>query len=695
MTLLAPWLLAFGVAGAAALVFAHLRGRRRRRVVRFSAMRFVPAAAEPTTRRRRIDAPWLLAIRLLLAVLAAAAAAGPRRPAAGHLAVYATPHDAILVLDDSASTAARTAHGTVRQAVARRARALVAALPPGSRAGLAFVDPTQAPLEPTEDLGAVLDRIDAWAAATPRPVGGDLVAAARAALDLVPAAGERPVVLYPIGDATAGGVPSLAGWTAPGPVLPSVVEDPPPRSDQWWVEAVEASPDPALGPGAVRIVARLGRTQTTRDAPVPVILEVGGEPAGRAQVTFDGPTAEVGFAHVLDDPGTPVPATVRLDVDDALPDDDARTLWLQADAHIDVLVVDGAPSELRPHDEIFYLATALSVLDGDPPIEATVRTPAAFARRLADDPHLLDRTDVLVLANVPAPDRAIAEAIARAVDEGLGLWITAGDHVDPKAYGTVFGALLPLRLRDAKAAGTLPGRTQAKAARLGPPNLDDPLLAGLAGAAGLTNTTARRFLLFEPDPAAEARVALSFEDGAPALASAERGRGVVAILATTLDRDWTNLPLQPGFVGLCGAVLRNLATGRSAGARGPTLAAGTRRPLAGTPPFAVTAPDGTRRLVPPAPAGGTATFGDTWALGPYEVTDGGGRVVDRFAAVFPVSESDLTPHPSPPAPPGAEGVTDVARWTPMVGPLLDVAVWLLLFEALWRLVLLVRPGRRR
>ena len=52
---------------------------------------------------------------------------------------------------------------------------------------------------------------------------------------------------------------------------------------------------------------------------------------------------------------------------------------------------------------------------------------------------------------------------------------------------------------------------------------------------------------------------LRYESGAPALVEAEIGRGRVLLLTTTVDREWTDLPIRPGFLPLVQEAARRLA----------------------------------------------------------------------------------------------------------------------------------------
>jgi hypothetical protein len=56
-----------------------------------------------------------------------------------------------------------------------------------------------------------------------------------------------------------------------------------------------------------------------------------------------------------------------------------------------------------------------------------------------------------------------------------------------------------------------------------------------------------------------AEVLLEFDDGTPALLLADAGAGSAALLATSLDDAWTDLPYRPGFVSLVAELLARLA----------------------------------------------------------------------------------------------------------------------------------------
>ena len=82
----------------------------------------------------------------------------------------------------------------------------------------------------------------------------------------------------------------------------------------------------------------------------------------------------------------------------------------------------------------------------------------------------------------------------------------------------------------------------------------------LMGGEGLTAARFFQYLLLEPSAENPGRsVILRYESGAPALVEAEVGRGRVLLLTTTVDREWTDLPIRPGFLPLIQEAARRLA----------------------------------------------------------------------------------------------------------------------------------------
>jgi hypothetical protein len=278
----------------------------------------------------------------------------------------------------------------------------------------------------------------------------------------------------------------------------------------------------------------------------------------------------------------------------------------------------------------------------------------AIAYRTVDPDTLasqdLSGFDVVVLANAPPPPPHVARRLVELVQNGGGLLVAAGDNVQPRPYVARIGEILPARPRaDAP--------------------LDPPLtLSGAEGArivsgidTGLDAVRARRRLLLEP-PGPDGHVELAFEDGAPALAVGTYGAGRTAILAVTLDDDFSDLPYRPGFLPLVVRLLRDLSS------RGEV----PDRAIAPGESVTISPPPGATRVVVIDPAGERH---ERDATGPIEITEtdlaGAWRVQvstssapladdvrSAFVVAPPAEESDLASAELPTFDADEEGATE-------------------------------------
>src|SRR5450759_3621034 len=76
---------------------------------------------------------------------------------------------------------------------------------------------------------------------------------------------------------------------------------------------------------------------------------------------------------------------------------------------------------------------------------------------------------------------------------------------------------------------------------------------------GLLSARFFKYMLLDPvRDTARRNVILRFESGAPALVERDVGKGRVLLLTTTVDREWTDLPIRPGFLPLVREAARHL-----------------------------------------------------------------------------------------------------------------------------------------
>ncbi|MFN0010511.1 MAG: BatA domain-containing protein [Phycisphaerales bacterium] len=147
MTFLHTALLGAGLAAVALPIIIHLLMRRRRKPVRWGAMRFVMEAYR-RTRRRLVVEKWLLLAVRCLAVAALAVVIG--RPIVGAIA-GASPSSRgrtiYLLIDNSiAAGATDAARQTALARHTARAKAIIAALPDGDRVGIVLLGAPAQPL---------------------------------------------------------------------------------------------------------------------------------------------------------------------------------------------------------------------------------------------------------------------------------------------------------------------------------------------------------------------------------------------------------------------------------------------------------------------------------------------------------------------------------------------------------------------
>lgn len=649
MTLLAPALL-LGLLGLAVPVVAHLLGREPPRPIRFAAMRFLQATEQSVTQRRAIQDWPLLLVRVLLLALLVVVLTRPSSTEQTGVAVVGEPHDAVVLLDASRSMELRVDGRPMLEHALEQVDALLQSLPPGSRVGLATTDPQGPREEPSADPDVVREALERWGTeGHPRAGAWTMAEALPAATALLQRVeGRRPRVIYAVGDATERGLGSLPKAAEGGAlVVPIAALDPEePRPEHVAIEEVRWEPAPELDPRAVRIQALVQRHPpselegTAQERRVAVVLRVADAELARTTVVLPfGEAVPVEFTHTLPGEQALAPAVVALDVaDDPMPSDDVRHLWLSADDAIEVVVVNGDPSELRAHDEIWFLSTAAGV---DEEVAERLRlrslAPDQLEARVREQGLQAFRdVDVLVLANLRAPPPDVAPTIVEQVRRGMGLWITVGDRVQADAYNARLGGLLPLRMREAVRVGTAPGRTEARAEGMAPADLGHPAFRRLRGDLGLTGTRARTVMLLEPDPEREHAIALSFTSGAPALLTREVGAGRVALLTTTIDRDWADLPLRPGFVPMVSSMLGYLAD-RSGGGGSSQLRAGEPRAFRTERALTITTPTGQQVAISPDEHG-RAVLTETLVPGHYRVDLGDEPTV--FAVEVDPVESD-------------------------------------------------------
>jgi len=656
MHFLAPMLL-LGLIAAALPWIIHRIGRRRARPIRFAAMELLLRAEREVSARRRLRDVALLVARTALAAALPLAFARPFAEVRSDLPSVTThSQSAVIVLDDSASMRRHLRRDETPFDVARtRARDIVEHLSPDSDVGLVLA--SEGSSAPVAELSGDRARVSAaLAAVSPSARRADFAAALRRATQILTGSARGDRLIYVISDLQA------TGWEDVTPALlaagPEIVVLDASGGEPWSNRAViglGAEPAPEEGAHGIAVVAEIANYAAEPVRGLGITLRLDGNEVARGFVDVPaGGRARKRFVHTVS--GVAHQAEVVID-HDGFALDDRRACRVEASRGLRVLLVNGDPRTVRTEDEVFFLEAALRA--GGSNFSVTTVLPDDLTNRD------LAPYGAVFLANVARPNPAAAAAVTRYVEHGGGLFISVGDRVDPDAWNQTMKAVLPQPLGLKRSASALPGtRPEGEtvdlrpAERLAPIDRRHPLLAAFpARGEGLASARFFQFLLLAPLPEAPGRrIVLRYENGAPALVDAEVGRGRVLLLTTSVDREWTDLPIRPGFLPLVQEAARYLAAAPSGDATATVTVGGKREIILGADDrrIEVVKPSGESRwLSPPAHAGEQRTrhvvmFEETDEPGLYHVraARAGGTVDDRpdatFAVTLDASESDPT-----------------------------------------------------
>jgi hypothetical protein len=638
----------------------HLLSRRRARRVRFAPMELLLRSQKRTARSIRLRQFLLLLVRTLFVFGLAAAVLRPLLTEDAAASSTTAPVAVVVAVDISASMQARLDGRSAFERAKARAAEAITALPDDVRVGLVACDVQPRDLVlPGFDRGGVVAALDAL---TVGAAWADVAACAERAAGLATSVevgaendkAERRVVL--VSDFAAHGFSRAAvgGVDAAGlrvDLVPAFDEPPPPNHGIVDVEVVPG----AQGLGVNFTAARYGgpAVEVTAD------LFINDARGARLALPM---TSGVQLQRAFTAPNMPVgdsPQAGTLSValgDDALAIDNLVVLPNEARPSVRVLVVDGEMDAVPFADEVFYLTQALS----------SSRVGAAGQSRVSVSvvpPEKLDAAsfaaiDVVVVANVARIAPAVAAALTSFANAGGGVLLTMGDQVDVDAWNADLAGLLPAVLRGTKRQALLDDASVDDVLGLSRFKLDHPILRAFAGTGddalpGLTRVRTSATMLVEPDPNAPRDILARFTNDAPALierAVGDTGAGRVLLLTTSIDREWSDLPIRPGFLPLVEQIV--LYLGRALDdERARTVHVGDARSIRlpqGATAAVVTRPDGAEVTVDLDDTGAAASFTDTSRTGLHQVAarlENGDRVElprERFTVLVDAREIDLT-----------------------------------------------------
>lgn len=570
MEFLAPVMLV-GAAGLAIPLIIHLIGRRRAKTVRFAALDFLIASNRKTARRLQLREILLLAVRALVCLAIPLALAKPYASCTQQgPAVERGPQAAVLIIDNSfAMDYAFPGENRLLSRAKEQAASILEQLgPEADIAVLLSAEGADSPAELSRDHIRLRDTIDEVEAVA-RPA--DTTTALRRAWQLLASSNHERQTVFLMSMMAASGFRDEAPWPpGGGPRLTIVnVADDTPRANLAVVDAI-VERDPDSGTRGIQVTSELANYGDAVVEDHGISLRIGDRVVARGLVTLrPGERAKKRFLATLPAGARSADVIVELD-SDPLAVDNRRYVRAQLREEIRVLLVNGDPHTVRHDDELFYLEAALR--PGDRADSGTTLTTATIDGL---DEITLGDFDVIILANARAMSETRVATLNAWVRDGGGLLIAPGDNVDADAYNARMQPLMPQTLRDPidTVYGSRGAERAGRALRLTKWDADHPVFAVFAkDAPGLREAVFTKVMLLGPTTRVDERKVLArYTNGAAALVEARSGNGRLMFFTSTVDRDWNDLVIHPGYLPLMQQVVRHLARKQSRRDKQPVL----------------------------------------------------------------------------------------------------------------------------
>ena len=587
-------LLQIGIAAASLPILIHLLNRRKYREMRWAAMRFLIAALQKNQRRVKIEQWLLLAVRTLVILLAVGAMAKPFLESLGAVVLPGQRTHRVIVLDGSMSMAFVSGD----QPRFDQAKLLAGQLVRDARRGdvLSVVMMGEPPrvvvgdASPSANGSEVVKEIEALR----RPDGATDLVASFEAVDRVLGVSTIPrkEVIFITDLQTASW---RQGGGDKGPNSAEALKRAVGKLEARQVVSVVIDLGKAGGENRAVVDLRLDAPLVTAGGPAPKVIATvhnfGAATAHdvRARLSIDGQVgpdqsvAEIkageegtfAFLPGFTSAGDHL-VEVRID-DDALPTDNKRALVVSVRDALNVLLVDGSPKPEPFAGETDYLAQALSPDEksSDPAAGGSTNggSTVAIKTEVVNESQLsardLSAFDAVVLCNVAEFKSAEVSALDAFLKQGGGVVVFGGDAVVADSYNQMLykngEGILPASVE----ATIGDARSKQGAFEFDARDFKHPIVNPFQGApanviAGLTGAKTWQYakLKIPSDGKTQAKVALYFNSGDPAIIEAPRFRGRVIQVATSADVGWTTWPLHQSYPPIMEQIVLEAASGR-------------------------------------------------------------------------------------------------------------------------------------
>lgn len=576
MKFLNPLLLA-GLAAVLLPIIIHLINRKRAQRVQFPAMNFLLRSQQEMARKLKVKQWLLLLARISVFLLLPLAMAQPYSlcGASATSAGGRLPASVVFIIDDSASMSYSDGRATYWDAAVGIVEDELRAMRSWDRAAIlvAGTEPAAIVGDFSDDRSALRRELERW---NPREGASNIPAAVDLARQLQLESDQPSKRTVIITDSArnawevVGATPEDAQGV--GEVVIRTVRDDE-HLPNFAISSVSVDEATDGTVDTYDVTVNLSRTASA-EPETEVTLFVDQSPVGTAIVEFgDRLEDSVTFQHRFE-AGQGL-RTLRAEVSEqrGLRADNVVEVPLLLERNIRTLIVNGDPRSVQYNDELFYLGRALrATLSDQRGIETTVTNGDGFAGQE------LDQYDVIVLANVSRLPAAQVQRIYRFVNSGGGVFMTAGSQVEPERWNSFFGDLLPRPVRSiTKLTEPRDPNANIKATRLSDLESSSPIFRvfSMPGGESLQSARIFQFVLLEPGTPDDVRVFASYEEGGPALLEKRIGKGSVMLWTSSIDFDWTDLPIRTAFLPFVQRTMEYLA--RRTGSESSVAEVGRRR----------------------------------------------------------------------------------------------------------------------
>jgi hypothetical protein len=567
-----PWLL-WGLVLAGIPIVVHLLHKRRYHETQWAAMRFLLEAARKNAKRIRLEQLLLLTVRTLILVLLVLGLAQPFvESLGGYLQADVAAHRIIVV--DASFSMGYQADGFSRFDRAKAAaRQIASDAKQGDALNLIRItghQPTAIVRQPAFQKNQVLQEIEQMRLTDQR---GDVLASVRTAeelLQLVPEIGHKEV--YLISDF------QRENWSPEGngravQIRRSLQN----LSEHAHLVTVDLSLEPASNTAITSFTADDALVTIGRPTRLSVsVKNFGGEtrPGRTLELYVDGQLVQ---SRQVD---LPAGAEVSIDFeyefrnsgdfglearlqDDGLSIDNRRWLALPVKSELNVLLVNGKYSGRDEETATYYVRKALS-----PSVSGRDGEIGVIHPQVVNEGELtgidLSRFDCIFLCNITLFTQAEADVLRAYAESGGGLVFCLGDEVQPDNYNLLLyeggEGILPARLGNRVGNARQP----TEAFHFDTDNPEHPIIADFQGNPGTGLETTLTFEYFQavlPEKG-QARTALRFDTGDPAILEMPVGRGRSILVTTAVDNRWSTWAVNASFLPVMHETVYYAASGR-------------------------------------------------------------------------------------------------------------------------------------